>query len=57
MTDAPDDKTLEDLEEKIEEARHQAEADGLLDGPDAPHHRTFADPDGDGVGDTSPDAP
>lgn len=57
MTDAPDDKTLDELEETIEQARRQAEADGLLDGPDAPHQRTFVDPDGDGESETTPGAP
>ena len=57
MTDAPDDKTLEELEETIEAARRQAEADGLIDGPDAPHHTTFADPDGDGTSDGAAGAP
>ena len=37
----------EELQEHIDEARRQAQRDGLL--PDPEHHRpTFADPDADG---------
>jgi hypothetical protein len=41
----PDDR-IEEVEEKIDEARRRAEDDGLLPPEDPP--RTFADPDGDG---------
>jgi hypothetical protein len=35
-----------DLQERIDETRHQAQKDGLL--PDPEPHPTFADPDADG---------
>jgi hypothetical protein len=41
----PEDRITE-VQEKIDEARRRAEADGLL--PDPTPQRTFADPDGDG---------
>jgi hypothetical protein len=56
MTDAPDDETLDELQDTIDAARRQAEEDGLIEDPDK-HEQTFADPDGDGVADQSPDAP
>jgi hypothetical protein len=41
----PEDRIAE-VEETIEEARRQAEEDGLV--PDPTPEQTFADPDGDG---------
>ena len=41
---------IDEVEEKIEDARRQAQEDGLL--PDPNPKRTFADPEGDG--DTAP---
>jgi hypothetical protein len=41
----PEDR-LDEVQEKIDEARHRAEEDGLI--PDPHPKRTFADPDGDG---------
>ncbi len=43
---APDDDRLDELEDKIERAREQAEDHGTLPEDDA--EQTFADPDGDG---------
>jgi hypothetical protein len=37
---------IDELEEKIDEARRRAEDDGLL--PESEPKQTFADPDGDG---------
>ena len=42
---APDER-LDEVQEKIDEARQRAEDDGLL--PDEDPEPTFADPDGDG---------
>ena len=41
----PEQKRLDDLGEKIDEARHDAEEDGLL--PDSTPEPTFEDPDAD----------
>jgi hypothetical protein len=48
MTDAPNEEELEEIQHDIDDARHQAEAHGTI--PSGPH-RTFIDPDGDGVQD------
>jgi hypothetical protein len=43
---APDEERLEELEEKIDRAREQAEDHGTL--PEDDPEQTFVDPDGDG---------
>ena len=46
MTDIPDDKQIDELEETIDDARRQAEDHGTI--PDSEPDPTFVDPDGDG---------
>ena len=55
MSPEPSDERLDELQEHIDEARAQAESDGLL--PDSAPERTFADPEGDGVDDPPNNAP
>jgi hypothetical protein len=51
---APDER-LDEVQEKIDDARRRAEDDGLI--PDSDPDPTFADPEGDGHGDTPNNAP
>jgi hypothetical protein len=46
MSDSSDDQRLDELGEKIDDARRQAEDHGTI--PDSDPEPTFADPDGDG---------
>ncbi len=55
MTDLPDDKQLDELEETIDDARRQAEDHGTI--PDSEPEPSFVDPDGDGEPGSTDDDP
>ena len=55
MTDAPDDKQIDELEETIDDARRRAEDHGTI--PDSDPDPSWVDPDGDGKRETPKDPP